>query len=363
MRRDLFKKDRMKYFFYAFVFVLSLSLKAKTALITGIAGQDGYYLARFLLSKNYEVHGIVRVTAGGQRDATSQDGIHYHRCDLDDMTQLARLLSQIQPDEIYNLAVQSQIHVAYLVPEYSARSNALGALHMLEAIRVAGIQDKTRFFQAASCELFGQAEEIPQRETTPFNPSSSYGVAKLFAYWITANYREAYGMFACNGILFNHESPRRGETFVTRKITRAVARMYCHKQDVLLLGNLNAKKDWGYAEDYVEAMWLMLQQENPEDFVIASGTAHTVREFVEEAFNAIGVNIIWQGEGIDEVGIDKATGKIYVKIDPRYFRPIDVTYTLGDITKAKEKLGWKPKTSFQDLVKIMVRHDLNEVCI
>ncbi len=353
----------------------------KTAIITGITGQDGAYLAEFLLKKGYIVHGIKRRASSFNTDRIDhlyQDPhdpdrkfiLHYG--DLTDSTNLIRILQEVQPDELYNLAAQSHVAVSFESPEYTANADALGTLRLLEAIRILGLQDKTRFYQASTSELYGKVQEVPQNENTPFYPRSPYAVAKLYAYWITVNYREAYGMFACNGILFNHESPIRGETFVTRKITRAVARICLGLQDKLFLGNLSAKRDWGHARDYVVAQWLILQQDEPEDFVIASGEQHSVREFCEQAFRRAGIEIEWKGQGIDEVGI---ASKIYgsdiieardikikegdevVAVDPRYFRPTEVDTLLGDPTKAKEKLGWEPKISFQELIDEMVKAD------
>jgi len=355
----------------------------KTALITGITGQDGAYLAEFLLNKGYKVHGIKRRSSSfntGRVDHLYKDpheedvNFFMHYGDLTDATNLIRIIQEIQPDEIYNLAAQSHVQVSFETPEYTANADALGALRILEAIRILGMESKTRFYQASTSEMYGKAREIPQTETTPFYPRSPYGAAKVYAYWITINYREAYNIFSCNGILFNHESPIRGETFVTRKITRAVARIKLGFQKTLYLGSLDSKRDWGYARDYVEAMWLMLQQEKPEDYVIATGKNHSVREFIEKAFNEIGIKIAWEGEGTNEVGmIDSVSnsgfstinqglqsGDIVVRIDPRYFRPTEVDILLGDPSKAKAKLGWKPKVSFDELVKIMVEEDIKE---
>jgi GDPmannose 4,6-dehydratase len=338
----------------------------KIALITGITGQDGAYLAELLLAKGYEVHGIKRRTSmfNTQRiDHLYQDPHEsdrrfiLHHGDLTDSSSLIRIIQQVQPDEIYNLAAQSHVAVSFEEPEYTANSDALGALRVLEAIRILGLEKKTRFYQASTSELYGLVQEIPQRETTPFYPRSPYAVAKLYAYWITVNYREAYGMFACNGILFNHESPKRGETFVTRKITRALARIKLGLQECLYLGNLNAKRDWGHARDYVEAQWLMLQQDQPEDFVIATGVQVSVRDFVDAAARELGLTLAWQGTGVDEKGVDE-TGKVRVAVDPRYFRPTEVETLLGDATKAREKLGWTPATGLDALVKEMVHEDL-----
>jgi len=341
----------------------------KSALITGITGQDGAYLAEFLLEKGYEVHGIKRRSSSFNtvrvdhlyKDPHEKDVRFFmHYGDLTDATNLIRIIQEIQPDEIYNLAAQSHVKVSFETPEYTANADALGTLRLLEAIRILKMEEKTRFYQASTSELFGKAREIPQRETTPFYPRSPYAAAKLYGYWITVNYREAYKMFACNGILFNHESPIRGETFVTRKITRAVARIKLGLQERLYLGNLDAKRDWGYAGDYVKAMWLVLQQEDPEDYVIATGESHSVREFVEKAFGEIGIKIVWGGSGADETGKDSETGKSLVKIDPGYFRPTEVDFLLGDPTKARSKLGWEPTVSFDELIKMMVREDLKE---
>ncbi|MBF0105231.1 MAG: GDP-mannose 4,6-dehydratase [Deltaproteobacteria bacterium] len=337
----------------------------KKALITGITGQDGAYLAEFLLHKDYEVHGIKRRTSLFNTDRIDhlyQDPHEtdrrfiLHHGDMTDSSSLVRVIQTVKPDEIYNLAAQSHVAVSFEEPEYTADSDALGALRVLEAIRILGLEKKTRFYQASTSELFGKVQEIPQKETTPFYPRSPYGVAKLYAYWITVNYREAYGIYACNGILFNHESPIRGETFVTRKITRALTRIKLGLQDCLYIGNLNAKRDWGHAKDYVEVQWLMLQQKEPEDFVIATGIQHSVREFINTAADELGMNIDWCGAGVDEVGLCR--GKKIVAIDSRYFRPTEVDSLLGDATKAKVKLGWSPKTTFNELVKEIVREDL-----
>ncbi len=338
----------------------------KTALITGITGQDGAYLAEFLLDKDYMVHGIKRRSSlfnTNRIDHLYKDPhepdcrfiLHYG--DLTDSSSLIRIIQQTQPDEIYNLAAQSHVAVSFEEPEYTANSDALGALRILEAIRILGLEKKTRFYQASTSELYGLVQEIPQKETTPFYPRSPYAVAKLYAYWITVNYREAYGMYACNGILFNHESPIRGETFVTRKITRALARIKLKLQDCLYLGNLDSKRDWGHARDYIEMQWLMLQQDQPEDFVIATGVQYSVRDFVDAAAQELGMPITWKGQGLEETGTD-ADGRTIVRIDPRYFRPAEVETLLGDPSKAKEKLGWVPRTSFDELVKEMVREDL-----
>ena len=337
---------------------------SKKALITGITGQDGSYLAEQLLEKGYEVHGIIRRASSfntGRIDHLYKDPhnkdvkLFLHYGDLTDSSNLNRVLEKIGPDEIYNLAAQSHVKVSFEVPEYTAEVDAIGTLRFLDAIKETGI--KTKFYQASTSELYGLVQEIPQKETTPFYPRSPYGVAKLYAYWIIINYREAYNIFACNGILFNHESPRRGETFVTRKITRAVANIKAGKQDKLFLGNLDAKRDWGYAPEYTDAMWRMLQYERPDDFVIATKEMHTVREFTEIAFSELGINIDWKGKGIDEKGIDKQTGKTLVEVDKTYFRPTEVDLLLGDPSKAKKQLGWSPKTTFKDLVKMMVKAD------
>jgi len=341
-------------------------VEMKKALVTGVTGQDGAYLAELLLNKGYEVHGIKRRASLFNTDRIDhlyQDPheterrfvLHYG--DMTDSSSLIRIIQQVQPDEIYNLAAQSHVAVSFEEPEYTANSDALGALRILEAIRILGLEKKTRFYQASTSELYGLVQETPQKETTPFYPRSPYAVAKLYAYWITVNYREAYGMFACNGILFNHESPVRGETFVTRKITRALARIKLGLQDCLFLGNLDSKRDWGHAKDYVEMQWLMLQQDQPEDFVIATGVQFSVREFVNAAAQEIGLTITWKGEGVEEKGYD-ANGKCIVAVDPRYFRPTEVEALLGDATKAKQKLGWTPKISFKELVSEMMREDL-----
>ena len=339
----------------------------KKAIITGITGQDGAYLAELLLEKGYEVHGIKRRTSMFNTDRIDhlykdqhEDNVNFflHYGDLTDSTNLIRIIQQVQPDEIYNLAAMSHVQVSFDTPEYTANADGIGTLRILEAIRILGLEKKTKFYQASTSELYGLVQETPQRETTPFYPRSPYAVAKLYGYWITVNYREAYGIYACNGILFNHESPLRGETFVTRKITRAVARIKLGLQKKLYLGNLDAKRDWGFAKDYVEAMWLILQQDNPEDFVVATGQTTTVRDFVDLAFKEVGIEIEWQGNGVDEVGIDKSNGNIVVEVDPRYFRPTEVELLLGDPTKAQEKLGWKPQTTLKELCSMMVREDL-----
>ncbi|MEX0958188.1 MAG: GDP-mannose 4,6-dehydratase [Burkholderiales bacterium] len=338
----------------------------KVALVTGITGQDGAYLAEFLLGKGYEVHGIKRRTSLFNTDRIDhlyqdphekQRRFILHYGDMTDSSSLLRVIQMVQPHEIYNLAAQSHVAVSFEEPEYTANSDALGALRLLEAIRILGMEKKTRFYQASTSELYGLVQETPQKETTPFYPRSPYAAAKLYAYWITVNYREAYGMYACNGILFNHESPVRGETFVTRKVTRALARIKLGLQDCLFLGNLDARRDWGHARDYVEAMWLMLQQDAPEDFVIATGEQFSVRDFVRAAAKELGIAIEWRGKGVDEKGYD-ASGRCIVQVDPRYFRPTEVETLLGDPSKAKQKLGWSPKIGFGELVSEMVREDL-----
>ena len=345
-------------------------MEHKVALITGITGQDGAHLARLLLQNDYVVHGIKRRSSSfntGRVDDLYADPHEHetrffmHYGDLTDATNLIRLIQEHQPAEIYNLAAQSHVQVSFETPEYTANADALGTLRLLEAIRILGLKDKVRFYQASTSELYGKVQERPQRETTPFYPRSPYGVAKLYAYWITVNYREAYGMHASNGILFNHEGPLRGETFVTRKITRAVAAIERGLQQQLYLGNLDAKRDWGHARDFVEGMWLMLQQAEPDDYVLATGETHSVREFVERAFAHVGRTIIWRGAGADEVGIDKRTGKELVHIDPRYFRPTEVDELLGDASKAREKLGWVPKIKFAELVAEMMESDLKAI--
>lgn len=348
---------------------------AKVALISGITGQDGSFLAEFLLEKGYEVHGIIRRSSSFNtgriehlyldewvRDMHHKRLINLHYGDMTDSSSLINILRQTQPDEIYNLAAQSHVKVSFEVPEYTAETDAVGVLRLLEAVRILGMEKKTKIYQASTSELFGQVQEVPQKETTPFYPRSPYGVAKQYGFWIVKNYRESYGMFAVNGILFNHESERRGETFVTRKITLAASRIKQGYQDKLYLGNLNALRDWGYAKDYIECMWLILQQEKPEDFVIATGEYHTVREFTTLAFKEVGIELRWEGEGINEKGIDVTTGKVLVAVDPKYFRPAEVEQLLGDPTKAKTLLGWNPhKTSFEELVHIMVKHDMKFV--
>ena len=327
----------------------------KVALISGISGQDGSYLAELLLKKGYEVHGIIRRASqiNTQRIDLIYDRIKLHYGDLTDSTNLVRIIQQVQPDEIYNLGAQSHVKVSFEIPEYTGQVDALGTLRILEAVHLLGMENKTRIYQASTSEMFGKVQEIPQKETTPFYPRSPYGVAKLYGYWIVKNYRESYGLHASSGILFNHESPRRGETFVTRKITRGLSRISVGEQDILYLGNLNAKRDWGHAMDFVEAMWLMLQQDEADDYVIATGEQYSVREFVEEAAPYFGMKIEWMGEGLDEVGYDWNTKKVVIKVNPKYFRPAEVDTLLGDASKAKEKLGWKPKISFKQLVEDM----------
>lgn len=347
----------------------------KVALITGITGQDGSFLAEFLIEKGYEIHGILRRSSSFNtgriehlyldewvKDMKKERLINLHWGDMTDSSSLIRIIGETKPNEIYNLAAQSHVKVSFDVPEYTAESDATGVLRLLEAVRICGLEKTCRIYQASTSELFGLVQEIPQKETTPFYPRSPYGVAKLYAYWIMKNYRESYGMYCTNGILFNHESERRGENFVTRKITIAVSRIAQGLQDKLYLGNLNALRDWGYAKDYVECMWLMLQQQEPEDYVIATGEQHSVREFCTLAFKQVGIDVEWVGEEINEKGIDKKTGNIIVEVDSKYFRPAEVEQLLGDPTKAKNKLGWNPrKTSFEELVKIMVEHDMQYV--
>ena len=347
----------------------------KIALITGITGQDGSFLAEFLLEKGYEVHGVIRRSSSFNtgriehlyidellKDMHITRKVQLHYGDMTDSTNLIRLIREIKPDEIYNLAAMSHVKVSFEVPEYTADTDGVGTLRLLEAVRFLGYENRTKIYQASTSELYGKVQEVPQKETTPFYPRSPYGVAKLYGFWITKNYREAYNMFAVNGILFNHESERRGETFVTRKITLAASRIKKGTQEKLYLGNMDAKRDWGYAKDYVECMWLMLQHDTPEDFVIATGEMHTVREFTTLAFNEAGIELEWQGVGVDEKGIDKTTGKVLVEVDPKYFRPTEVEQLLGDPTKARTVLGWNPtKTSFEELVKIMVKSDMKLV--
>jgi GDPmannose 4,6-dehydratase len=339
----------------------------KVALITGVTGQDGAYLAEFLLKKGYEVHGIKRRASSFNTNRVdhlyqdpheSERNFILHYGDLTDATNLIRIMQDVQPDEVYNLAAQSHVAVSFETPEYTANADALGTLRLLEAIRILGLESKTRLYQASTSEMFGKVQEIPQKETTPFYPRSPYGAAKVYAYWIVVNYREAYGIYACNGILFNHESAIRGETFVTRKITRAVARIKLGFQDKLYLGNLDSKRDWGHARDYVEAQWLMLQQPEPDDYVIATGVQYSIRDFVNMAFAEIDVNLEWTGQGVNEKGIDAQTGIIRVEVDPRYFRPTEVDTLLGDPSKAKRKLGWIPRTTLKEMVKEMVKEDL-----
>lgn len=350
-------------------------MEHKKALITGITGQDGSYLAEFLIDKGYEVHGIMRRSSSFNtgriehlyldewvRDMKRTRLVNLHWGDMTDSSSLIRIISHIRPHEIYNLAAQSHVKVSFDVPEYTAEADAIGTLRLLEAVRICGLTDTCRIYQASTSELFGKVQEIPQRETTPFYPRSPYGVAKQYGYWITKNYRESYGMFAVNGILFNHESERRGETFVTRKITLAAARIKKGLQDKLYLGNLDARRDWGYAKDYVECMWLMLQHPEPEDFVIATGEMHSVREFCTLAFHYAGIELKWRGIGVDEQGIDASTGQVLIEVDPKYFRPCEVDQLLGDPTKARTLLGWNPtKTPFQTLVRLMVENDLENI--
>lgn len=341
---------------------------AKTALISGVTGQDGSYLSEFLLEKGYEVHGIIRRSSVDYRERIAHlennPHFHLHYGDLGDSMSMMQVISKVRPDEIYNLAAQSHVQVSFDVPEFTADVDAIGVLRVLEAVRLCGLKDTCRIYQASTSELFGKVEEVPQRETTPFHPYSPYAVAKQYGYWIVKEYREAYGMFACSGILFNHESERRGETFVTRKITLAAARIAQGLQDKLYLGNLSSLRDWGYAKDYVECMWLILQNKEPEDFVIATGEQHSVREFAQLAFHDAGIELEWQGEGMNEKGIDKATGKVLVEVSPDFYRPTDVVNLWGDPTKAKTHLGWNPtKTTFEELVRIMVEHDMQKVAV
>jgi GDPmannose 4,6-dehydratase len=327
----------------------------KVALITGITGQDGSYLAELLLERGYEVHGIIRRSSSINTDRIDHiyQNIKLHYGDLTDSTNIVRVIQKVQPDEIYNLGAQSHVKVSFEVPEYTADVDAMGTLRVLEAVRLLGMEDRVRIYQASTSELYGLVQETPQRETTPFYPRSPYGVAKLYGYWITKNYREAYGMYACTGILFNHESPRRGETFVTRKITQALSKISVGLQDCLYLGNLNARRDWGHAKDFVGAMWLMLQQDEPDDYVIATGVQYSVKDFIEEAAPYFGMKIVWMGEGLNEIGYDLNTKKEVIRVDPKYFRPAEVETLLGDASKAKEKLGWEPKISFKQLVEDM----------
>ena len=341
---------------------------AKTALITGVTGQDGSYLSEFLLEKGYEVHGIIRRSSVDYRERIAHlennPHFHLHYGDLGDSMSMMQVISKVRPDEIYNLAAQSHVQVSFDVPEFTADVDAIGVLRVLEAVRLCGLKDTCRIYQASTSELFGKVEEVPQRETTPFHPYSPYAVAKQYGYWIVKEYREAYGMFACSGFLFNHESERRGETFVTSKITLAAARIAQGLQDKLYLGNLSSLRDWGYAKDYVECMWLILQNKEPEDFVIATGEQHSVREFAQLAFHDAGIELEWQGEGMNEKGIDKATGKVLVEVSPDFYRPTDVVNLWGDPTKAKTHLGWNPtKTTFEELVRIMVEHDMQKVAV
>ena len=341
---------------------------AKTALITGVTGQDGSYLSELLLEKGYEVHGIIRRSSVDYRERIAHlennPHFHLHYGDLGDSMSMMQVISKVRPDEIYNLAAQSHVQVSFDVPEFTADVDAIGVLRVLEAVRLCGLKDTCRIYQASTSELFGKVEEVPQRETTPFHPYSPYAVAKQYGYWIVKEYREAYGMFACSGILFNHESERRGETFVTRKITLAAARIAQGLQDKLYLGNLSSLRDWGYAKDYVECMWLILQNKEPEDFVIATGEQHSVREFAQLAFHDAGIELEWQGEGMNEKGIDKATGRVLVEVSPDFYRPTDVVNLWGDPTKAKTHLGWNPtKTTFEELVRIMVEHDMQKVAV
>ena len=347
-------------------------MERKVALITGITGQDGSYLAEFLTEKGYDVHGLLRRSSSFNtgriehlyldewvRDMKKQRPINLHWADMTDSSSLIRIIGEVRPTEIYNLAAQSHVKVSFEVPEYTADVDATGVLRLLEAVRICGLEKQCRIYQASTSELYGKVQEVPQKETTPFYPRSPYSVAKLYGYWIVKNYRESYGMYCCNGILFNHESERRGETFVTRKITLAACRIKQGFQDKLYLGNLDAKRDWGYAKDYVECMWMMLQQEQPEDFVIATGEMHTVREFCELAFKEAGIDIRWEGQGVNEKGIDTQTNRVLIEVDPKYFRPCEVEQLLGDPTKAKTMLGWNPmKTSFRELIKKMVEHDM-----
>ena len=350
-------------------------VKKKVALITGVTGQDGSYLAELLIDKGYEVHGIIRRSSSFNRgriehlyiddlmdDAHKKRKLILHYGDLTDSSNIIRIVKNISPDEIYNLAAQSHVKVSFEVPEYTAETDGIGTLRLLEAVRLLGLENVTKIYHASTSELYGKVQEIPQTEETPFNPRSPYAIAKLYAYWIVKNYREAYNMFACNGILFNHESERRGESFVTRKISLAAARIAKGKQNILYLGNLNSKRDWGYAKDYVECMWLMLQKNTPEDYIIATGETHSIREFVNLAFEEVGFKIEWQGDGIDEIGVEKKTKRILIKVDPNYFRPTEVDLLIGDPSKAKKELGWNPnQTSFHELVVKMVKYDYDNV--
>lgn len=366
-------RSRTKLLMIFLLVCSTMNAEKKVALIIGVTGQDGAYLSRFLIEKGYIVHGMKRRSSSINTDRV--DGIYeenrFHepddRCfilhygDVTDTSNVIRLIQEIQPHEIYNLAAQSHVKVSFELPEYTANTDALGTLRILEAIRILGLTRKTRFYQASTSEMFGKVQAIPQNETTPFYPRSPYGVAKLYAHWITKNYRESYDMFACSGILFNHESPLRGETFVTKKIVRAVARIHAGLQSGLYLGNLDAKRDWGHARDYVEAMWLMLQQDNPEDFVIGTGKMYSVRTFVEKAFSHVGITIAWKGSGINEIGYDSQTGRELVFVDERYFRPAEVDLLIADPTNAKQKLGWKPRVSIDDLVKEMIEFEFKEM--
>ena len=340
----------------------------KTALITGVTGQDGSYLAELLLDKGYDVHGTIRRNSSDFRERIAHleghPNFHLHFADMSDSMSLLKVVGLVRPDEVYNLAAQSHVQVSFDVPEYTANTDAVGVLRVLEAVRIAGLEKSCRIYQASTSELYGKVEDVPQSEKTPFHPYSPYAVAKLYGFWIVKEYREAYGMYCCSGILFNHESERRGETFVTRKITLAAARIAQGKQDKLYLGNLSSLRDWGYAPDYVECMWLILQQERPDDFVIATGEQHSVREFAEEAFRCVGIELRWEGEGIDEKGIDQATGRVLVEVSPDFYRPTDVVNLLGDPSKARQELGWNPtKTSFKQLVRKMVDADMAKVAV
>jgi GDPmannose 4,6-dehydratase len=339
----------------------------KKALITGITGQDGSYLAEFLMAKGYEVHGVVRRSSSFNRGRIEHlllnpknpiGEIHLHYGDMTDTPSLSRLMSTIRPEEVYNLAAQSHVGISFKTPEYTGQADAMGALRILEAIMSTGLRDTCRYYQASTSELYGQVKEIPQTESTPFHPRSPYAVAKLYAHWITINYREAFGLFALNGIMFNHESPRRGENFVTRKITLSLANILCGEQETLVLGNLNAKRDWGHAKDYVEGMWLALQQEKAEDYVFATGMQYSIRDFVKEAFGICGFDIEWQGEGLEEKGVDRKSGRVLIEVDPEFFRPAEVDMLIGDSSKAREKLGWRSRISYKELVHIMVKEDL-----
>jgi GDPmannose 4,6-dehydratase len=334
----------------------------KIALITGVTGQDGTYLSKLLLDKGYVVHGIKRDTSSTRTGSKNEDmkniNHHFHLCDMTDYSKIIRILQEVRPDEIYNLAAQSNVQTSFDRPEYTAEINALGTLRLLEAIRTLGLEKKTKFFQASTGELFGNSLETPQNENTPFNPLNPYAVSKLYAYWICVNYREAYDMFVCNGILFNHESPIRPDNFVTRKVTKAAVKIKERLQEKLYLGNLTAKRDWGFAGDYAEAMWLMLQKENPDDYVIATGETHSVKDLVEFAFREVGIEIEWEGKGLDEKGRNASTGEILIEVDPQFYRPIESSLFVGDFSKAREKLGWVPQTNFYELVKMMVKNDL-----